>query len=266
MTDRPPDTSPPAADTGDSAPAGHTDDSGTDRFDVLVERSLRGDLSPAEQQELGALLASSPQLAELARTLQQEDRTMQTMIQSAETTFDPERARRSIDASLNEARTQWRLLPIFMVLIAGGMIAISLIEKRLELSVVLGTCVLLALILVLQAKWRQNRSQRLAAEAASGMDGLAAAYSKRAQEVDRWTMTYRLIALAAPAVVLAYLIGSLFDESGSTVMRWVMGIVFVIALPNAWFAFNRRHVERVRARMLGHRVDAPADRGSDDAR
>jgi len=246
MTDRPPH--PPIS--ADDA-SGVADD---DRLGVLVEKSLRGALDADEQQELGALLSRSPRMAELARQIQQEDGTMQTMIHDAATKFDPEVAQRAIEARLEEGKTAWRIVPIMAALLVGGFVLYKWAlgdDAGMGWTHVVGLSVMVVILTVISAAISTSRARRLAAEAAEGVDGLESAYAKRLKSIDQWVIWYRVLAVAASGFVFWVLIDALLEEPGSVAKRWLFGAIFVLTLPNLWFAFNRRHLDRVRRRMSG---------------
>ena len=239
---------------------GNAMDGDEDRLGVLVEKSLRGALTEDEQRELGALMSGSSESAEAAQRAQEEDRTMQKMIADAAERFDPEVARRAIDFELRKWRWPWR---VSVLLVVTVVVFASLFEwmrsgwSDLRWAHVGGLSAFICGVGVLHILVMRRRAQREAREAMRGPEELERVYRRRLAAIPHYVLAYRILAVGVVLGMGMGLVNALLNGEG-----WLLWAAWMLLmLPNLYFAFNRKNIDRMRGVLAGV-IDPEAERAA----
>lgn len=231
-----------------------------DRLGVLVEKSLRGALTEDEQRELGALMSGSSESAEAAQRAQEEDRTMQKMIEMAAERFDPEVAQRVIDFELRKWRWPWRVSVLLVVTVVVFAVVFEWMRNGwsdLRWAYIFGLsafiCIVGGLNMLVMRRW----AQREAREAMQGPEELERVYRRRIKAIPRMVLMYRIVAVGSVVVPGAGAAEALMD--GTEWRYWAAWMLLM--LPNLYFAFNRKYIDRLSGVMAGV-IDPEAERAA----
>jgi len=230
--------------------AGNNDGDEADRLDVLIEKSLRGALTDTEQRELGAMLESSPELAAHAQQAQREDHTMQALIRHATEHFDPELARRAIEFEANSfRRTRWMLPTAVLGIFAFGVVYTLQRSNwsAVDWPLVIGLTLLAAIMWSATFWWMRFRARRAARVAAESVEALESTYQRKVRSIPKRILLYRILAIGAVVIMGLKLIEAMIAESGQ--IFWF--IAFLLMLPNLYFAFDQRTIDRIAGVLSG---------------
>lgn len=216
----------------------------SERLGILIEKSIRGELSEEEQRELGAALAEDPRLKrELDHSID-ETEDIHAIVQRAMKGFNPEVARNAIDSELAMLKKlTWRI-PLMLGLLLGWVFLLDLIIGPVYWPMMLLPLVGTAGVALIWARrWRANaRAMRRAAQ--DSESALRVAFDRHKSSVESWIRFNRIGAVYFMVIVpLFVLMRGRID--------WFTLIMVLCGLGMVYGWFSRARVDRVRGIRLG---------------
>ncbi|MEM8834368.1 MAG: hypothetical protein AAGD00_00975 [Planctomycetota bacterium] len=234
-----------------------------ERIGILIEKSVRGALSEDEQRELGEALAADPRLQkELDRSID-ESANIHALVERAMNEFDEETAQNAVKAEVEATKRLIWFAPLLTALIIGSFVWSSGGFASLQSPFfVLIAALMVASMLVVWIPWVRGAHRLAGAQHTS--EEFRLEYAEHRTRVNNWVVVYRACAILMMIGFTLLLIESL--QTGQRLM--LHGAIFASGIANLYYAFSRRHVDRMRGFRLGvlDRTGRPISKkgGSDD--
>jgi len=214
----------------------------SDETAMLIERAVRGEISPEEQARLDELVSADPLVAaELERAEREED-AMNTAAMLLNEQSDPERMRRAIEQKISMDLRMIRLIggsliigiPIYIYMLHG-------FSRNFALIAWIGVVPLVPLAIHLVLTVRRRRAFQCAA--ASGDPAIASEFTRhlsRSRKEHAFARAGLIVAyIALPLIVINDLVSGNHDRA------IVLAVCYLILLASGWkTAFSRRQQER----------------------
>jgi hypothetical protein len=213
----------------------------SDETAMLIERAVRGDLSPEEQARLDGLVSADPVVAtELERAEREED-AMNTAAMLMNERSDPERMRKAIEQKLGlDLRMNLLMgsgllvaIPVYLLLLHGW-------GQRSDLAALGALVPLVAVVVYLLLNLRRQRAFRKAV--AAGESALAEEFTRHLhRSCNGYTITraaFIIVGIALPLVVLEDIVNGNFARA---IVLVICGSVLLLGLKTA---FRRTQKER----------------------
>jgi len=175
---------------------------------------------------------------------------MPTMTEIAQTSFDPEAARRAIEADLEDAQRAWRLV----LIVPTGMLGATLFSAwaipdhdGVDWMRAVEQTSIFILAFALVTKCTVDRARRRAHESAQSVEALERVYLNRPKSDP--SHRFRVVMNVLLALILVFSVCWMVSETGSLAIGLVYGACFLLWVLVIAFSLDRRHIDRLRRRM-----------------
>lgn len=231
---------------------------------VLIERAVRGELSPEERSRLDALIGADPVVAEELERAKREEDAMNTAAMLLSERSDPERMRMAIEQKLKLDRKMNLRIGTIAVLV---LLVYALLRTPYDgvSWIILGVPLLPIMYFVARDQWRYRLFQRSQSEPTS----LPAEYGKHiARSRHQVTIGRAIIILVAMALTVMAIDHALDGLYGKAAFAAACGIVLVISAGKSLFncSYQKRYDEFLQGRLtLEELFDKRAESTEPDA-
>ncbi len=209
---------------------------------MLIERAVRGELSPEERSRLDALMEADPVVAEELERAKREEEAMNTAAMLLSERSDPERMRMAIEQKLGMDLRMIRMyggvlivaIPIYIFMLHG-------FAQNYALIAWIGLVPLVPVVIHLVLMVRRRRAFQRAA--AGGDPAIASEFSRHLSRSRKEHTIVRagliITYIGLPLIVLDDIV------AGNYARAIVLAVFFLILLASGWkTAFSRRQQER----------------------
>lgn len=214
---------------------------------MLIERAVRGDLSPEEQSRLDELVAADPSVAEELARAKREEGAMNTAAMLLAEQSDPERMRRAIEQNLKLDRRGTFLISGIAMLV---LVMYAILRTPYDGAgwIVLGLPLLPIMYFVARDRWRH----RLFLRSQSRPESLRVEYEKHiVRSRQQVTVAKALIIIVTMALTVITVDHALDGLYGRAAFAAACAIVLVISGRKSLFnsSYQKRYDQFIQGRL-----------------